>query len=69
MSRINEEGRSRLYESLINAEIPQGLTQFEVMEAYMRATCVAAGIPVDGEFLQQILDALAKQRKSSDRKR
>lgn len=66
MIRINEEGCSRLYESLINLEIPNGLTQFEVIEAYMRATCVAAGIPFDKDFLQQMLLALTKQSEASD---
>lgn len=54
-------GASNLFESLINVTYPDSLIQFEVVDAYMRATCVAAGIPFDKEFLQKMLLTLAKR--------
>jgi hypothetical protein len=48
------EDSSKLFETLIHVEYSDELTHVEVIDAYMRATCVAANVPFDKAFLQDM---------------
>lgn len=58
---MSEDQNAKLLESLIEVPWPDSLNQFEVIDAFMRATCIVAGIPFDKEFLQDMLLRLAER--------
>jgi hypothetical protein len=49
-----DEDRASLYEQLIGIPIPRSLGQGEVLDIYLRATMVAAGIRRDEAFLEDL---------------
>jgi hypothetical protein len=59
-----DEGRADLYQSLIHVKIPTNLNSHEVVDCYLRATMVAAGIRFDQVFFQSVLRQLATKATS-----
>lgn len=59
-----DESQGDLYQSLIHVEIPTNLDSHEVVDCFLRATMVAAGIRFDKEFFQSVLRLLATKSTS-----
>lgn len=53
--RVPPKNNSDLYRALIH--VPTGdLSTEDVLDAYLRATCVAAGVRYDPAFLEQVTE-------------
>lgn len=63
--RIPPEDSGDLYQALIH--VPTGeLPAEEVFDAYLRATCVAAGVGYDPAFLDRITGMFQQQQRKVD---
>lgn len=60
----SEDGHSELYERLMHIEIPTSLDCHEVVDCFLRATMVAAGIRFDNELFQSVQRLLATKSTS-----
>lgn len=60
------DSQVHLFEALVTVPIPQGLNTFQVVDTYLRATLVAAGVPFKNDILQSLLLQIAKYGKEGE---
>lgn len=54
-----------LYERLIHVSIPEGMSEDEIVDAYARALCVAAGLRYSSSTLSSLLAWIDHARRQS----
>lgn len=60
------QGMEELYESLINVPVSNTLNTYQIVSAYLQATCVAAEIPFNADFYKEMLLKLAEQSQQAN---